>query len=63
MVTSVYLVLKFSSGLEGLMREGEEIGEDQRPCRPSTSKTDANIENVGENVRKKKSSPEHSRRC
>jgi hypothetical protein len=29
-------------------KEGrEEIGEDQHPGRPSTSKTDANIENVG----------------
>ena len=33
-------------------KEGrEEIGNDQRPDRPSTSKTDANIENVGEGVR------------
>jgi hypothetical protein len=29
----------------------EEIGDDQRPGRPSTSKTDANIEKVGEIVR------------
>ena len=33
-------------------KEGrEEIGNDQRPGRPSTSKTDANIETVGETVR------------
>jgi len=33
-------------------KEGrEEIGDDQRPGRPSTSKTDANIEKVGEIVR------------
>ena len=33
-------------------KEGrEEIGEGQRPGRPSTSKTDANIEKVGEIVR------------
>jgi len=33
-------------------KEGrKEIGYDQRPCRPSTSKTDANIEKVGEIVR------------
>jgi hypothetical protein len=32
-------------------KEGrEEIGDDQRPGRPSTSKTDANIEKVGEIV-------------
>ena len=29
----------------------EEIGDDQHPGRPSTSKTDANIEKVGEIVR------------
>jgi len=29
----------------------EEIGGDQCPCHPSTSKTDANIEKVGEIVR------------
>jgi hypothetical protein len=28
--------------------EWEEIGDDQRPSRPSTSKTDANIKKVGE---------------
>ena len=33
-------------------KEGrEEIGDDQRPGRPSTSKTDGNIEKVGEIVR------------
>ena len=33
-------------------KEGrEEIGDDQRPGRPSTSKTDANIEKVGGTVR------------
>jgi len=33
-------------------KEGrEEIGDDQRPGRPSTSKTEANIEKVGEIVR------------
>ena len=33
-------------------KEGrEEIGDNQRPSRPSTSKTDANIEKVGEIVR------------
>jgi len=33
-------------------KEGmEEIGDDQRPGRPSTSKTDVNIEKVGEIVR------------
>ena len=33
-------------------KEGkEEIGDDQRPGRPSTSKTDASIEKVGEIVR------------
>ena len=33
-------------------KEGrEEIGDDQRPGRPSTSKTDSNIEKVGEIVR------------
>ena len=32
-------------------KEGkEEIGDDQRPCRPGTSKTDANTEKVGEIV-------------
>ena len=49
MVMSVYLVLKSSSGLKGLKRE--EIRDDQRPGRPSTSKADANIEKVGEIVR------------
>jgi len=35
-----------------MFKEGrEEIGDAQRPGRPSTSKTDANIEKVGENVR------------
>jgi hypothetical protein len=29
----------------------EEIGDDQRPGRPSTSKTDADIEKIGEIVR------------
>jgi len=38
------LVLKFLSDLKGLNRE--EIGDDQRPGRPSTSKTNANIEKV-----------------
>jgi len=33
---SIYLVLNFSSGLKGLKREGEEIGDDQRPGRTST---------------------------
>jgi len=34
------------------LKEGrEEIGDDQRPSRPSTSKTDANIEKVIEIVR------------
>ena len=33
-------------------KEGrEELGDDQRLCRPSTSKTEANIEKVGEIVR------------
>jgi len=33
-------------------KEGrEEIGDDQRPGRPSTSKTEANIEKVGEIIR------------
>jgi len=33
-------------------KEGrEEIGDHQRPSRPSTSKTDANIEKIGEIVR------------
>ena len=45
------------SGTQGFewfkrFKEGrEEIGNDQRPGRPSTSKTDANIEIVGEIVR------------
>jgi len=43
---SVYLILKFSSGLKR-----EEIGNDQRPGRPSTSKTDDNNERFGEIVR------------
>ena len=51
MVKSVYLVLKFSNGLKRFKGGREEIGEDQRPGRPSTSKTDANIEKVGEIVR------------
>jgi len=45
---SVYLVLKFSSRLKGLKKLGEEIGDDQRSGRPSTSKTEANIGKVGE---------------
>jgi len=36
MVMNVYLVLKFSSGLKGLKRGREEIGDDQRPDRPNT---------------------------
>jgi hypothetical protein len=32
----------------------EEIGDDQRPGHPSTSKTDANIEKVGEIMKKEK---------
>ena len=48
MVMSVYTVLKFSSGLRGLKREGKR--DDQLPILPSTSKTDANIEKVGEIV-------------
>jgi len=40
----VYLVLKFKKG-------AEEIGDDQRPGHPSTPKTEANIEKVGEIVR------------
>jgi len=44
MIMSVYLVLKFSCGLKGFKEGREEIGDDQSPCRPSTSKTDANIE-------------------
>jgi hypothetical protein len=47
MVMNIYLVLKFSNGF----KEGKKgIGDDQRPSRPTTSKTDANIENVGEIV-------------
>jgi len=41
----------FNSGFKGLKEEREDIGDDQRPGRPSTSKTDANIEKVGENFR------------
>jgi len=46
MVMSACLVLKFSIGLKEVGRE--EIGDDQRPERPSTSKTEANIEKVYE---------------
>jgi len=61
-VTETYELLKKVYGDECLSRtqvfewfkrfkEGrEEIGDDQRPRRPSTSKTDANIEKVGEIV-------------
>jgi len=37
--------------LEWFKEGREEIGDDQRPGRPSTSKTDGNIEKVGEIVR------------
>ena len=47
---SVYLVLKFSSGLKGLKREGKRSETISTPVVPSTSKTDANIEKVGEIV-------------
>jgi len=61
--TETYNLLKKIYGDECLSRtqvfewfkrfkEGrEEIGDDQRPGCPSTSKTDANIEKVGETVR------------
>ena len=60
--TETYDLLKKAYGNECLshtqvfewfkrFKEGrEKIGDDQRPGRPSTSKTDANIEKVGENV-------------
>jgi hypothetical protein len=42
-------------------KEGKgEFEDDPRPGRPCTSKTDANIEKVGETVRKKKSLAKHS---
>jgi len=50
MVMSVYLVLKFSSVLKKFKEAREEIGDDQRSGRPSTSKTDASIEKVREIV-------------
>ena len=62
-LTETYDLLKIVYGDECLSRtqvfewfkrfkEGrEEIGDDQRPGRPSTSKTDANTEKFGETVR------------
>ena len=58
--TEIYDMLKNVYGDECLSRTQvfewfkrgrEEIGDDQRPGRPSTSKTEANIEKVGEIVR------------
>jgi len=45
-----YLVL-ISEWFKRFKKEREEIGDDHRPGRPTTSKTDANIEKVGEIVR------------
>jgi len=47
MVMGFYLVLNLFRFKEGR----EEIGDDQRPGRPSTSKTDANTEKFGESFR------------
>jgi len=47
MVMSIYLVLKFSSGLKGLKRERKRSEMISAPV----PKTDANIEKVGEIVR------------
>ena len=51
MVMSVYLVLKFSSGLKGLKGEGKRSETISAPVVPAHQKTDAVIEKVGEIVR------------
>jgi len=51
MVVSLYLILKFSSGLKGLKREGKGSEMISIPVVPAKKKkTDANIEKVGEIV-------------
>ena len=51
MVMSVYLVLKFSSVLKGLKREGKRSETISAPVVPAHQKTEANIEKIGEIVR------------
>jgi hypothetical protein len=51
MVMSVYLILKFLSGVKSFKEGREEIGHSQHPGQPSASKTDANIEKASEIVR------------
>ena len=48
MVMSVYLILKFLSGLKGLKREGKRSEMISAPVVPAHHKTDTNIKKVGE---------------
>jgi hypothetical protein len=50
MVISIYLNTQVFEWFKGFKEGREEIGDDQRPGHPNTSKTDANIEKVGEIV-------------
>ena len=51
MTVCLSVCLSLTQVLEWFKEGREEIGDDQRPGRPSTSKTDGNIEKVGEIVR------------
>ena len=51
MVTSVYLVLKFSSGLDGLKREGKRSETISAPVVPAHQKQTLESKKVGEIVR------------